>query len=71
MEQFELLQIKWLDFFISWVIKDTNNNILMDKVYSGLETIQFVLQNRHKAMKFHFSQKSTISVYYTSYIQIK
>ena len=37
LEQFELLQVKWLDFFHFMGYKDTYNNILMDKVYSGLE----------------------------------
>ena len=47
--------------------KDTYNNILMDKVNSGLENIQCVLKHRHKAMKFSLSQTSTIPLYFSSY----
>ena len=48
-----------------------NNNILMDKVYSELENIQCVLQNRHKAMKFSLFANKTISQFTLVVMQIK
>ena len=47
------------------VIKDTHNNILMDKVYSGLKDIQsdnVCYKIGTKQWNFHFSQTSTISL---------